>query len=34
MPYDAWRAQHQTEADAGKQAAFAESFRANVEAKD
>jgi len=30
MPYGDWVAQHQTEADAGKQAAFAEAFRANV----
>lgn len=30
MPYADWVAQHQTEADAGKKAAFAEAFRANV----
>jgi hypothetical protein len=30
MPYADWVARHQTEADAGKQAAFAEAFRANV----
>lgn len=30
MPYDAWRAQHQTEADAAKQAAFAKAFAENV----
>lgn len=31
MPYDDWRARHQTEADAAKQAAFAVAFRENVE---
>jgi hypothetical protein len=30
MPYGAWVAQNQTAADAGKQAAFAEAYRANV----
>lgn len=30
MPYEAWRERHQTEADAGKIAAFAEAFRQNV----
>lgn len=30
MPYDDWRAQHQTEADAAKQAAFAVAFKENV----
>jgi len=30
MPYADWVATHQTEADAGKQAAFAEAFRKNV----
>jgi uncharacterized protein len=30
MPYSEWVAAHQTEADAAKQATFAESFRANV----
>lgn len=30
MPYADWVAQHQTEADAGKKATFAEAFRANV----
>lgn len=30
MPYDAWRAQHQTEAGADKQAAFAKAFAENV----
>jgi uncharacterized protein len=30
MPYGDWVAQHQTPADAEKQAAFAEAFRANV----
>ena len=30
MPYDDWRAQNQTEADAAKKAAFAEAYRANV----
>ncbi len=30
MPYDDWVAQHQTPADADKQAAFAEAFAKNV----
>jgi hypothetical protein len=30
MPYEDWRAAHQTEADAAKQAAFAVAFRENV----
>ena len=30
MPYEAWRAQHQTEADAEKKAAFQTAFRENV----
>ena len=30
MPYSEWKAQHQTEAGADKQAAFKESFAANV----
>ncbi|MDP2085379.1 MAG: DUF1244 domain-containing protein [Gemmobacter sp.] len=30
MPYDDWKASHQTEADAEKQAAFAVAFRENV----
>ena len=30
MPYDSWRAMHQTEADADKQAAFAKAFSENV----
>lgn len=30
MPYADWVAQHQTDADAAKQAAFAEAFRTNV----
>ncbi len=30
MPYPEWKARHQTEADAGKQAAFAAAFAANV----
>ena len=30
MPYDAWRAAHQTEADADKQAAFTQAFEENV----
>ena len=30
MPYDAWRAQNQTAADANKQAAFEVAFRENV----
>ncbi|MBL4918348.1 DUF1244 domain-containing protein [Szabonella alba] len=31
MPYDDWRAAHQTEADAAKQDRFAQAFRENVE---
>ena len=34
MPYDDWKAQHQTEADAAKQAAFGVAFRENVGPKD
>ena len=34
MPYDDWKAQHQTEADAAKQAAFEVAFRENVGPKD
>ncbi|MFC2968430.1 DUF1244 domain-containing protein [Acidimangrovimonas pyrenivorans] len=30
MPYDDWKAQQQTEADADKQAAFAKAYRENV----
>ena len=30
MPYDAWKAQNQTEADAAKKAAFEVAFRENV----
>lgn len=30
MPYESWRAKHQTEADADKQAAFAKAFAENV----
>jgi len=30
MPYDDWKAQNQTEADAGKQAAFKQAFADNV----
>ena len=30
MPYDDWKAQNQSEADAAKQAAFQEAFRKNV----
>jgi hypothetical protein len=30
MPYDDWRARHQSEADAAKQAAFARAFAENV----
>jgi len=30
MPYDDWKARHQTEADADKQAEFEKSFAANV----
>ena len=30
MDYEAWRVQHQTEADAGKQQAFKKAFRENV----
>ena len=33
MPYEAWRAQHQTEAGADKQAAFAKAFAENVGTK-
>jgi len=33
MPYDDWKALHQTEADAGKQAAFETAFRENVGGK-
>lgn len=31
MPYEDWRAQHQTEADSAKQAAFRRAFAENVE---
>jgi len=34
MPYDRWRALHQTEADAAKKAAFEVAFRQNVGRKD
>lgn len=34
MPYADWVAQHQTAADAGKQAAFEEAFRKNVGPRD
>lgn len=34
MPYEDWRAAHQTEADAAKQAAFEVAFRENVGPKD
>ncbi len=34
MPYADWVALHQTEADAGKQAAFNQAFAANVDRKD
>ena len=34
MPYADWVAQHQTEADAGKQAAFRQAFAENVGKKD
>ena len=34
MPYGDWVAQNQTAADAGKQAAFADAFRANVGGDD
>ncbi len=34
MPYDDWRAQHQTAADTAKQAAFAVAFEQNVTRKD
>lgn len=34
MPYADWVAQHQTEADAGKQAAFQQAFAENVGRKD
>jgi len=30
MPYDAWRARHQTDADSAKQAVFQEAFSQNV----
>ena len=30
MPYEDWRAQHQTEADSAKQAAFEQAFAENV----
>jgi hypothetical protein len=30
MPYEAWKAQHQSEASAEQQASFAEAFRKNV----
>jgi len=30
MPYEDWRARHQTEADDGKQSAFEKAFAANV----
>lgn len=30
MPYEAWKSQHQTPADSGKQAAFEKAFRENV----
>lgn len=32
MPYDQWKAQHQTEADAGKQAAFSQAIKAHGKA--
>ncbi|MCW3784559.1 DUF1244 domain-containing protein [Defluviimonas salinarum] len=34
MPYDDWKASHQTEADAAKQAAFEVAFRENVGPKE
>lgn len=34
MPYDDWRAAHQTEADAAKKAAFDTAFRENVGPRD
>ncbi|MDW4549603.1 DUF1244 domain-containing protein [Defluviimonas sp. D31] len=34
MPYDQWRAEHQTEADDEKKAAFEVAFRENVGPKD
>lgn len=34
MPYDDWKARHQTEADAAKKAAFEVAFRDNVGGKD
>ncbi|MBS0563978.1 MAG: DUF1244 domain-containing protein [Proteobacteria bacterium] len=34
MPYDEWRARHQTEADDAKKAAFEVAFRDNVGARD
>ncbi len=33
MPYEEWRAKHQTGADAGKKAAFERAFRENVGGK-
>ena len=34
MPYAEWKARHQTDADAGKQAAFEAAFAANVGDRD
>ncbi|SEO75362.1 hypothetical protein SAMN04490248_11164 [Salinihabitans flavidus] len=34
MPYDEWKAKHQTEASADKQSQFETAFRENVEGKD
>jgi hypothetical protein len=34
MPYDDWRAQHQTEASAEQKSAFTKSFAENVGPKD
>jgi len=34
MPYDDWKAKHQTEADASQKAAFETSFAENVGSKD
>ena len=34
MPFDDWKARHQTDADAGKQAAFETSFAENVGGKE
>ncbi len=34
MPYESWKAEHQTEADAAKKAAFETAFRENVGKKD